>query len=274
MTTASSSINTIALNIPGLPAGLTMQLHAMGDQIISAKLRNDQCWEPYETQLTLQHLHAGETYVDVGANIGYYSLVAAARVGVQGKVIAYEPEADNFALLQCNIKLNKLSQVHIFPYALYDKNTDGRLFLSEDNFGDHRVYGSSKDRDSRAITMVNGGEHVSQQVEKIDFLKIDTQGAEFFVINGLKHLIEKNSAHLRMILEFCPFGIRHSGANGHNLVQLLADTGMQMHIIDHQQECLIPVQAHQLTQWVTDMANEPLNEGFINLFVTPYSYEI
>ena len=259
----------IELTIPGLPPGLKMQLHGTDDQIISAKLRQHGCWEAYETQLTLQHLHAGDVYVDVGANIGYYTLLAAQRVGSQGKVIAYEPDPNNFALLEHNVALNALHQVQLFPFALYDKNAEGKLFLSDDNFGDHRIYAADASRNSRGIVLVHGGEHVSQHASRIDFLKIDTQGAEFFVMNGLKKLIMQNRTHLRMMLEFCPYGIRHSGADGHALVQLLADTGMQLHIIDHQQECLIPAQPHHLAEWVTAMAHEPNNEGFVNILATP-----
>ncbi len=267
-----SSADIIDLDIPGLSAGLKMHLHSAGDQMISARLRKERIWERYETLLTLNHLHEGDVYVDVGANIGYYTLLAAQRVGVQGKVIAYEPDAANLALLNANVAMNGFTQVRIFPYALYDKNSEGKLFLSGDNFGDHRVYGSVDERHSSEITLVHGGEHLSRHIERMDFLKIDTQGAEFFVVNGLKEMIIKNRGHLRMILEFCPYGIRNSGATGHDLLQLLDATGMQYHIIDHQQECLIPAQSHHLAEWITLMANEPLNEGFINLFVTPTGY--
>lgn len=268
-TNTKQAATLVELKVPGLPAGLKMQLHDEADQIISARLREQQCWESYETQLTLQHLQPGDVYVDVGANIGYYTLLAAQRVGPEGKVIAYEPDADNFALLASNVALNVLRNVQLFNCALYDKNADGKLFLSGDNFGDHRIYAGDENRNSRDIVMVHGGEHLSQQTEKIDFLKIDTQGAEFFVVNGLRQLIMDNRDHLCMMLEFCPYGIRHSGADGHDLVQLLAETGMQLQIIDHQQECLIPAQIHHLAEWVTAMENEPYNEGFINLLVTP-----
>lgn len=264
----------IELNIPGLRPGLKMQLHHSGDQMISAKLRQDKCWEAYETALTLKHLHAGDVYVDVGANIGYYTLIAAQRVGPQGKVIAYEPDPDNFELLKTNVALNALAQVQIFPYALYDKNADGELFLSGDNYGDHRIYDSSQVRPSRKISLVNGDQHLRQLSERIDFLKIDTQGAEFFVVNGLRQLIMDNRAHLRLMLEFCPYGIRHSGASGHDLLRLLDATGMQYHIVDHQQQCLIAAQSHHFAEWVTRMADEPDNEGFVNLFVTPAGYAV
>lgn len=274
MTAYSAVLDVIELEVPGLSPGLRMRLHPSGDQIISARLRQERCWESYETSLTLKHLQPGDVYVDVGANIGYYTLVAAQRVGLQGKVFSYEPDADNFALLQSNVALNHLSQVKTFSCALSNRNSVGQLFLSSDNFGDHRIYDSPGARETREIVLVKGDEHVWQQTKRIDFLKVDTQGSEFFVLDGLRGLLEKNRAHLRMIIEFCPYGIRHSGATGHDLVRLLESLQMQYHIIDHQQCCLIPAQAHHLEEWVSQMAAEPLNEGFINLLVTPCGYPV
>lgn len=274
MVDSVSSPDIVELDIPGLAPGLKMRLHAAGDQIISARLRQERCWEVYETALTLQHLHPGDVYVDVGANIGYYTLLAAQRVGVQGRVIAYEPDKNNFALLRSNIDMNHFSQVDIFPCALSDQNATGHLFLSDDNFGDHRIYESPYVRQRRAIALVKGDEHLGRLTTRMDFLKIDTQGSEFFVMKGLSGLLERNREHLRMIIEFCPYGIRHSGANGHELVRMLENLQMQYNIIDHQQQCLIPAQAHHLDEWVSRMADEPLNEGFINLLVTPKGYKV
>lgn len=268
----------IDLDIKGLAPGLRMQVHEGGDQMISAALRRDHCWEAYETALTLKLLKPGEVYVDVGANIGYYTLVAAQQVGPAGKVFAYEPDPANFALLASNVELNGLSQVQIFPCALYDKAAEGELFLSGDNFGDHRIYppaaGSGEARSHRRISLVHGDTHLGERTQRIDFLKIDTQGAEYFVVNGLQQLIRHNRDQLRLVLEFCPYGIRHSGADGHELVRLLDDFGMQLQIIDHQQQCLIPAQAHHLNEWVSRMADEPQNEGFVNLLLLPPGYTV
>ena len=261
--------DVVALDIHGLAPRLKMYIHGDEDQIISARLRKDHCWEAYETQLTLQYLKAGDVYVDVGANIGYYTVVAAERVGALGKVIAYEPNPANYTLLQHNVALNQLPQVQLFPYALYDQDAEGTLFLSGDNFGDHRIYAAEEARDSHAITLVHGAEHLRPLTEKINFLKIDTQGAEFFVLNGLKSLILQNRAHLHMIVEFCPYGIRHSGADAHEVVRLLESLEMPMAIIDHQQQQLIPVQPFHLHDWVDELANEPANEGFLNLLLRP-----
>lgn len=269
-----SEAEWVEIKLPGLDAPLSISLHGDDDKIVSQALKTDHCWEYYESLLTLRHLSAGDVFVDVGANIGYYTLVAAARVGRGGKVIAYEPDSDNFAKLKANVAHNELTQVSIFPYALYDKNKSGKLFLSPDNYGDHRIYASPQERNSKDILLVHGAEHVGRHTQRIDFLKIDTQGAEFFVVNGLRELIVANREHLKMVLEFTPFGLRHSGASGRELLQLLDSFGMQYHIIDHHKDQLIPIYSQHLTEWIESTDNTPDNEGFMNLFITPMGYPV
>lgn len=271
-TNSADPAQLVELNIEGLNRLLKMRVHDSSDTIISEKLRAEQCWEPYETQLVLTHFHAGEVFVDVGANIGYYTLVASEVAGPHGKVIAYEPDQHNFSLLQENVRANDLANTQLHPLALSDRNENGQLFLSTDNFGDHRIYSDGCDRNSYPIQLVHGDQHLEPQTEHIDFLKIDTQGAEYYVVNGLRQLIAANSAHLRIILEFCPYGIRHSGSDPHQLIELLESFGMQYHIIDHIEHRLIPAQAHHLSDWVDELAQEPDNQGFINLLVTPQGY--
>lgn len=264
----------IRLRIDGIEQTLQLFVHGHNDQIISERLRKEGIWEAYETALSVKLLSPGQTYIDVGANIGYYSAIASCCVGESGTVISYEPDADNFALLTKNIATNQLRNVQSFPYALYDKNDEGKLYLSSDNFGDHRIYQSPEDREHQSIRLINGGQHLATLCERVDFIKIDTQGAEFFVLNGLLDVVMRNKDHLRMIIEVCPYGIRKSGSHGLELLQLLDSTGMQYHIIDHIGHALIPAESHHLADWIKSLDEDPLNEGFINLLVSPKAYNL
>lgn len=260
-------MSAIPLQVPGLVESLAIFTHDQRDQIISARLKESGVWEAYETELTLQLVKSGDVYVDVGANIGYYSLIASRLVGDTGKVISYEPDSDNFALFQRNITHNHCHNIQANNAALYDQDGEGKLFISTDNLGDHRIYPSPEQRESKSITLHNGSDHVSKYSQHIDFIKIDTQGAEFFVVNGLMPLIQKNAAHLHMIVEVCPYGIRKSGSHGIDLLNLLEQSGLQFFIIDHIQYQLIPTHAQKLKDWVSDLDNTPDNEGFINLLM-------
>lgn len=270
----TKSQQAIHLNIAGIEQALQLFLHGNKDQIISERLRKDGIWEAYETELSVKLLAAGQTYIDVGANIGYYSVIAGQCVGETGTVISYEPNADNFALLNKNIAANQLKNIQSFPYALSDKDGEGKLYLSTDNFGDHRIYQSPEDREHQSIQLINGGQHLSTLCERVDFIKIDTQGAEFFVLNGLMDVVRRNKEHLRMIIEVCPYGIRKSGSHGLELLQLLDSTGMQYHIIDHIGHALIPAESHHLADWIKSLDEDLLNEGFINLLLSPKGYDL
>ncbi|MEP1593250.1 MAG: hypothetical protein ABJK20_01700, partial [Halieaceae bacterium] len=79
-----TAANPVSLRIPDFDVDLQLQVHDSRDQVISHRLRETGIWEPYETQLVLTLLQEGGVFVDVGANLGYFTVLAAARVGEQG----------------------------------------------------------------------------------------------------------------------------------------------------------------------------------------------
>ena len=81
-----------------------MFTHSEQDLFVSRRIREEGFWEPHETSLILELLQPGDTFLDVGANIGYFSILAAAAVGDAGHVIAYEPDPENYRLLQTNVE--------------------------------------------------------------------------------------------------------------------------------------------------------------------------
>jgi FkbM family methyltransferase len=141
-------------------------------------------YEPYETQLILRQAKVGGTVIDVGANIGYYTLILADKVGKNGKVYAFEPDKINFEILEKNIKENKLKNVVAIKAAIGSKNESKILYKSEENLGDHKLYKPktpAKKREKVKIVRLD-----SFIKEKMDLIKIDTQGWEPEVIEGAK----------------------------------------------------------------------------------------
>ena len=78
-------------------------------------------WEPSETSWFLRVVKPGDTFVDVGANAGYYTIIGSRLVGEKGKVYAFEPEPAMFALLEKNVRLNGLTNVVLERKALSNK---------------------------------------------------------------------------------------------------------------------------------------------------------
>ena len=159
-------------------------------------------YEPYETELILRQVKSGDIIVDVGANIGYYTVLFADKVGKSGKVIAIEPDPINFEILQKNIKENKLFNVVAVQAAVGKENKKMEIFKSKTNFGDHRLWQNpSKSPFDERETSRKPVQIFCRRLDdllkdlgydKIDLIKVDTQGWEPEVFAGAKTTIEKD----------------------------------------------------------------------------------
>ena len=246
-----------------------MHVHEQGDLHVSKAIKENGIWEPYETQLILQALKEGSTFIDVGANIGYYTIAASAIVGQLGQIIAFEPEPKNYEKLVSNISLNH--QVNVLPVnaGLSNSTEDAQIFLSDDNWGDHQIYDRGLARESVPISLLHGDTFLDDKVDKIDVLKVDTQGAEFLVMSGLDATIRQSLPGMKMVIEFWPFGLKKAGSHGHELLDLLLTYNLSISIIDQIEHRLIPCVESDIRPWIDDLDNEPENEGFLNLYLEP-----
>lgn len=258
---------THPLVINGLRRPVEMWLHDERDQHVSKDIAENGVWESYETQLFMERFEPGMTFVDVGANIGYYSLLAAAQIGGDGLIFAFEPDPDNYALLKKNLALNGLDCVDAVPSGLSNCDRIANIFCSATNFGDHRIYDDGSERSSKPISLINGSDYLRPKVDQIDLLKIDTQGAECQVIEGLLPLLQANSAKLCMIIEFWPFGLRRAGGSAHTLLDMLTLLELPIQIIDHINHQLVPCSETQLREWVDMVEENPKDEGFMNIML-------
>ncbi len=187
-------------------------------------------YEPYETQLILRQAKRGDVVVDVGANIGYYTILLADKVGKTGKVYAFEPDKTNFEILKKNIKANNLKNVVAVNAAVGNKNETKTLYKSNENLGDHKLYethppcghpplrkGGQNNLVEKPINVVKLDNYLKNQ--KIDLMKIDTQGWEPEVINGAKGLIDENKPV--MFLEYSPASYTQAKLDGKEMMNFL-----------------------------------------------------
>jgi len=256
------------LKLEGLEWPLQMYVHTANDQHISRDIREHGCWEAFETQLVLQYLRPGDCFFDVGANIGYYSVLAAAAVGPAGRVFAFEPEPRNFDLLQRNLELNQLAgRAEAARLALSSSTGQAELSLHPDNLGDHQLFGRQAGQSLIPVEVVRGEDYFAGQAVRPQMVKIDTQGAEQAVVEGLLPLLRAAGPELHMIVELTPRSLREAGSSGAELVDLLTTLGLPLAIIDHIEHRLCPVTASELTQWCKNVDAYPEDQGFMNIFV-------
>jgi len=210
------------------------------DQIMSPELSDRGTRETFETELMGRLVRPGDTVLDVGANIGYYTLQFARQVGPQGHVFAFEPDPQNFALLKLNVRQNGYANVTLVPKAVAARSERRRLFRNRDNRGDHRIYASGDDRESVDIETVALDEFFAGDSRPIDFVKMDIQGAECEALSGMQSLLARNR-HLRMFTEFWPRGMRLCGSDPEQFLRRLLELGFEVRVIDEQTERLLPL---------------------------------
>jgi FkbM family methyltransferase len=258
----------VTLRIPELPQPLQLHVHGEQDRHVSRRIREEGVWEPYETSLLLSLLRQGDVFVDVGANIGYFSLLAASLVGEQGAVFAFEPDPDNYRLLLANAELNGMEhRITAVEAALSDAAGEGQLYLSADNLGDHQVYAGEGLRNSLPIDLYQGSQYLAERLQRMDLVKVDTQGSEFHVIAGLMPLLEELDPKPRLIIELTPHSLRQAGASGRALIELLATLGQSMWIIDHTKGQLAASSAEELALWCDNWDAVTESRGFMNILV-------
>ena len=189
-------------------------------------------YEPYETKLILRQTKKGDVVVDVGANIGYYTILLADKVGKNGKVYAFEPDKTNYEILVKNIKANNLENVVSVNAAVGSKNGKDFLYKSSENFGDHKLFETLHSSNTsldppKTVAFRRVGKKEAIKVTKldnyikepVDLIKIDTQGWEPEVISGAKKIIKKDKPTI--FLEYSPSSYKQAKLDGKGMINFL-----------------------------------------------------
>jgi FkbM family methyltransferase len=154
------------------------------DGFITRELKRDGVWEENTTRYIREHLKPGQTFVDVGAHAGYYTLLAADLVGPSGQVIAFEPAADNREFLENNITANGEigKKIIVYPFALSDAQEKTVLHRNQDA-GGHSLIGRGDGESVLSTRMDSALDCIP------DMVKIDVEGAEMRVLAGMKNIL-------------------------------------------------------------------------------------
>jgi FkbM family methyltransferase len=207
-----------ALDVPGI-SGLKMFLHPK-DKVITYRVMADGLWEENETHWVSQFVGEGDTFVDIGANVGYFTLVASRLVGENGHVYAFEPDPVAFSILQRNVRLNGLDNVTLEQKAVSNEPGSIQLFLSEENKGNHQIYETEEKRLAIDVEAVPLDDYFRDYDGDIDFIKIDTQGAEGVIVQGMDEVLRANPQAV-MAVEFWPTGLSGLGTDAADFLALL-----------------------------------------------------
>jgi len=168
-----------------------------------------------EGQLLRTLVRPGMRTVDVGANVGLYSLFLAHLAGKEGSVLSFEPEPNLFATLVANCARNAAHNVTPFQRALGRENRRTSFQRSAFNSGDNRTGPRAGTHEPLEVELVRFDD--LQPRSALDFIKIDVQGHELDVLCGMEDAIAASPA-VGVLFEFCPSAIRHAGGSPEELL--------------------------------------------------------
>jgi FkbM family methyltransferase len=179
----------------------------------------------------------GMTFLDIGANVGFYTALAARRIGPAGKIISLEPDPDSHAFLRQTIAANHAANVTALPIAAAATRGRLKLFVSSDNRGDNRLYQPDPQTGAAWQTVeveTAPADELLEQlgVERVDLIKIDVQGAEGGVIAGLERTLRR-SPGLVLLTEFWPHGLRQAGTDPRAFLENLRALGLELSELTH-----------------------------------------
>ena len=195
----SLRISTIPASAPGkseaalrleLRDELVMMVPATLAAITSYVLLEQEEWFEKELSFVRSLLKPGMTAIDVGANLGVYSLPIARLIGPGGRIFSYEPGSEARALLESSCALNHFQNVEIIGLAISDSPREGHLTFAASS--ELRALGKAGIGESVQITTLDV-ESAKRDWQSIDFLKIDAEGEEERIIAGGKVFFEKYS---------------------------------------------------------------------------------
>lgn len=188
------------------------------------------CYEPSTAQVIAEILKPGDTFIDAGANSGFFTLLASRCVGAHGRVLAFEPVPAMRNRLQMNLALNKTGNVDIHDVAL--SNTAGESLFHEGPPG-HKGLSSLRTLDKEAATFSVKTRPFDELVcdsFTAKLIKVDVEGAEQLVIEGMMGLLTRQKPPL--IVEITDSYLAEFGHSAKGLCHKLCDVGYQMYRIE------------------------------------------
>lgn len=183
-------------------------------------------YEPELKKVFKSLIHSGDQVLDIGANIGFHTLYFAQLVGNKGSVTAFEPVPHNYEVLKINIGLNGFTHINAHPIALSNKKEQISIDadVKSNNPGAYNLF---KKDGNTLINCLVGDDVIGNQ--KVDFIKIDVEGYESFVLDGLLETIKKNQP--KIIFEYDKHYHQKTGRSEDYIFSLLASLGYRFKFI-------------------------------------------
>jgi FkbM family methyltransferase len=197
-------------------------------------------WEPNLTAWLQRSLRPGDVFVDVGANVGYFTLLASRLVGPDGRVVAIEALPEIHTVLERNVRANDARNVRAACVAAWNEDAALEMFtrVSGGPTGTSTAYASWATRWDLAPAATVTARPLPDildpgEIERARIIKIDAEGAEWRVIAGLAGVLPHCRDDLEIVVELAPGLLREDGASPDDIARLLGEHGFRPYRLEN-----------------------------------------
>jgi len=210
-----------------------------------------------ETEIIKNEVKEGDIVLDLGANIGYYTLLLARQVGKTGKVFAFEPEPSNFEILTMNVKENNYKNITIVQKAVSNVHKRITLWVGQRSSGANRIYEpkitNTQDFKTIEVDCIKLDDYFKETdlINKICFIKMDIEGAEYKTLLGMQSILHSNP-DLIILTEYARTSLEDANDDPEQFLKLFEDEGFRIYLLDEEILKIVPLDKEKFLQSKTE----------------------
>jgi FkbM family methyltransferase len=201
-------------------------------------------WEPHITRWISQRLKPGDVFIDVGANIGYYTLLGASIVGASGTVVAIEASPKTFSHLQTNLARNRARNVRAVNAAAAETEGSVKLFRGPaTHIGLATIFEEEGLRQECEFECEVRSAPLTallqpDEIQRARVIKIDVEGAERAVVAGMAPLLNSGRKDLEITVEIGPERLARQGRRAQDILDVFRDAGFHAYRLENDYSAL------------------------------------
>jgi FkbM family methyltransferase len=226
-------------------------------------------YEPLTTRIVSTNLTEGGIFVDIGAHYGFFTLLSC-KLSKVNRILAFEPNPVNFQILKQNIELNNIQNVELYNLAVSDQNEVRKFKITEASdscsFYDHTLSSTIEEIEIKTLTLDS---IFTNPVDVEILVKIDAEGHEISILDGMENFITNSRLKLKMIVEYNPQMLERANHKPGELVSRLFSFGFQVFIIDENSGILQKIDQNQIGYNYKELNEQKQPSNNINLFCVP-----
>ncbi|WP_164103334.1 FkbM family methyltransferase [Candidatus Laterigemmans baculatus] len=189
-------------------------------------------YEPPTTRVVMALLKPGDVFVDIGANAGYFTLLAASRVGPLGRVISFEPFPATRQRLEANIRLNGLTNCTTYSEAAFDRSARLKFYAGPANHLGTSSLRPLANPSQEIVVQAERGDVLIPSDVRVSMVKVDVEGAEAQALLGMQRILEEHRPDL--VVEITPRYLAGMDASETELQTRLAELGYRAYVIHNE----------------------------------------